>query len=219
MFSTMQWWERLKILMDRDGWSVEALEAKSGVHAKSIYGYLNPSPGRTPVANPRGDTLKKLASALNVTEQYLRFGPDMKTAAPLSKNIPLLDMNKLGTLKTKTDPMVVWDKVSTMPVSQDVPNGCFGVSIVDESGMPDFKPGETLICDPSATVIPGRYVVAVLQSEERAIFGTYRPLVHGDEKRFCIKPPNASFPEVAFGAPGGLKGFVLARIIKHVRDI
>lgn len=219
MFSLMEWWERLKILMDREGVSVEELAAKTKVHAKSIYGYLNPSPGRTPVANPRGNTLAKLAAALHVSEQYLRFGSDMKPTTPLSKNIPLLNMNKLGTLKAKTDPLTTWDKVSTMAVSADTPSGCFGVNIVDESGLPDFKLGETLVCDPSAPIVPGRYVVAILQSEERAIFGVYRPLVHGDDKRFCIRPPNPAFPEVVFGAPNGAKGFVLARVIKHIRDI
>lgn len=43
--------------------------------------------------------------------------------------------------------------------------------------------------------------------------------VHINDKRFCVKPANPSFPEVQFGAPNGLKGFVVARVIRHVRDI
>lgn len=184
---------------------------------KSLYGYLNPSPGRA-ISNPRGSTLARLAEAVGVSEQFLRFGEAVIAAADLPK-VPLIDMDKLGTLKPKHDPRSLWDKVSYVSADQHVPDKCFAVQVADESGLPEFHEGETLIIDPSAQLIPGRLVVVVMQDDQRVIFGRYKPKSHGDHKRFTITVPNPAYPEIEFGGANSPRGFIIGRVVKHTRNL
>ena len=90
--------------------------------------------------------------------------------------------------------------------------------LTDESGEPLFREGEVVICNPGADVVPGRYVVAVLTDEERAVFAKYRPAAHRQPRHFYLKPPNPDYPEIEVNGKTH-KGFILARAIKHIRDI
>ena len=127
-------------------------------------------------------------------------------------------MSKLGALKTATDPLAVWDGVSQVSVQTDIPDGSYGVRLTDESGEPVFRAGEIVICNPAAEIVPGRYVVAVLTDEDRAVFARYRPAAHRQPRHFFLKPPNDAFPEIEVNGKTH-KGFILARAIKHIRDI
>lgn len=208
----MKWWEKLKRIIDsRRDLTVEKVAADAKINVKSLYGYLNGD-----VDNPRGDTVARLARAVGTTEQALRYEGLPENFTPL-KQIPLLQMTKLGTLKVKQDAMSVWDGVSYVSVSSDIPDGSYGVVLGDDSGGTDFPEGSTIICNPAADVQPGRYVVAVLTDEQRAHFGKFRPSAHRDTKHFTLVRPNPDFPNIEVG--GKTKGFILARAIKHIRDI
>lgn len=69
MIGGMDWSARLKeAIRDRD-WSAAELARKSGVSYDSVVKYLAGG-----VDNPRGDTLRRLAGALNVGELWLKDG-------------------------------------------------------------------------------------------------------------------------------------------------
>jgi transcriptional regulator with XRE-family HTH domain len=207
----MKWWERLGRVIEARNLSVEAISARSGVPVKSVYGYINGD-----VENPRGDVIKRLAEAIGMSEQELRYGngPQHLVSA---KRIPLLDMEKLGKLKPGENPLSQWDGVSTAEVPVEIPDGCFAVILADESMEPEFKKGSVIICDPNAPIIPGKYVVVVMPDSEDALFGRFRPMGYRDLRRFTLIRTGADYPEIEFGAK--VKGFIIARAIKHVRDI
>ena len=64
----MTWWERLSLEMSARNLSPEDVASRSGVPVKSVYGYL-----KGDVENPRGDTLRRLANAVHMSEQQLRY--------------------------------------------------------------------------------------------------------------------------------------------------
>lgn len=207
----MTWFERLRRVIETRDLSVEEVARRARVPAKSLYGYL-----KGDVDNPRGDIVKRLAHAVGLTEQALRYG-DIPSNVVSLKKIPLLEMNKLGTLTASDDPLSVWDGVTNVSVPADIPDGSYGVTLVDESGGEDFKAGEIVICNPGADVTPGRYVIAVLTDEKQALFAQYRPAAHRNKKHFFLKQPSEHYPEIEVGKQ--VKGFVLARAIKHIRNI
>jgi SOS-response transcriptional repressor LexA len=202
----MKWWERLaRVIEARD------LSAKANVPLKSLYGYINGD-----VENPRGDVIKRLAEAIGMSEQELRYGngPQQLVTA---KRIPLLDMQKLGKLKAGENPLSQWDGVSTTEVPAEIPDGCFAITLADESMEPEFKKGSVIICDPNAPILPGKYVVVVMPDTEDALFGRFRPMGYKDLRRFTLIRTGTDYPDIELGAK--VKGFIVARAIKHVRDI
>ena len=207
----MKWWERLGRVVEARQLSVEAISTRSGVPVKSVYGYINGD-----VENPRGDVVKRLAGAVDMSEQELRYGNGPQHLVT-AKRIPLLDMHKLGKLKTGEDPLSQWDGVTTAEVPVDIPDGCFAVILSDESMEPEFKKGSMLICNPKAPIIPGKYVVVIMPDAEDALFGQFQPMGYKDMRRFTLIRSGEHYPNIEFG--GKLKGYVLARAIKHVRDI
>lgn len=208
----MEWWERLGRIIESRNLDIGDVAKSAGIPVKSLYGYLK---GETP--QPRGDRVARLARAVHVSEPDLRHGNGSGTTVVL-KRIPLLDMNKLGTLKTATNPLSVWDGITQVSVQTEIPDGAYGVRLADESGEPLFKQGDVIICDPGAEIVPGRFVVAVLTDEERAVFAKYRPAAHRQLRHFFLRPPNEDFPEIEVNSKTH-KGFILARAVKHIRDI
>lgn len=201
------WWERLAAAMTTRNLSAEMVAQRSGVKLKSLYGYLQGE-----VDNPRGDTLARLAASVGVSERYLRYG---EVETPL-KRVPLISMDRLRALKANDSPLSVWDNVSTTPAPIDVPEDSFGVTISDDANAPEFKPGDVVICSPSAAVEPGRYVLAV-REEDGPHFGRYRLLEHGRRSRFALVHDNTHWPDVPVDDKH--KGFVVARAIKHIRNL
>ena len=208
----MQWWERLARVMEARRLSPEVVAERARVNLKSLYGYL-----KGDVDQPRGNVVKRLAGAVGMTELALRYGNNEPSGVVQLKRIPLLDMNRLGTLKAGEDPLSTWDGTTMVSVPADVPDGAYGVTLLDAANSPEFSAGDMVICDPTAEVEPGRWVVAVLSDEERARFARFRPLAHGDKRRFRLIHANADFPDIEVS--GKVKGFILARVIKHIRDV
>lgn len=213
MLPAMEWWERLGRAIAARGIPPETVAERARVHIKSLYGYLKGG-----VKQPRGDVIKRLAAAVGMTEIALKYGTNGLPGNTVGlKKIPLLDMNKLGTLKVGQDPMAVWDGASVVSVPDENPDGAYAVRLVDDSGGDIFKKGDMVICDPAADVEPGSYVVAVLTDEERAHFAKWKPLAHRDTKRFTLIHGNTNYPDIEVGTK--VKGFILARAVSHIRKI
>lgn len=199
----------------RAGLEAKSVAERSGVPLKSLYGYLA---GKTP--NPHGDAVHRIATkALGISEQELRYGLDDegKRIADLKK-IPLLDMNKLGTLRNGQPPVEVWNEVSLMSVqSNSLSEQAFGLVIEDESGLPDIKPGEVLVFDPEATLVPGKLTLAVLKDQKLGVIGRYRPLAIAGSTHFTIVTLNPDYPDVKVDDDN--PGFVVARAVQHIRKL
>lgn len=206
----MTWWERLKQIMDARGLTPEQVAERAGVPVKSVYGYLNGQ-----VANPRGNVLQRLAAAVGATELYIRHGAEAADVVDLRK-IPLLTMNKLGTIRKGQSVLDVWDGVTVVAVPSEISDTAFGVVLQDDSGAPEFAAGDIIICDPKAEQVPGRYVLAAIDKLAAAFFGRFRP-TSLDRKRFQIIPVNAHYPTIEVDPEN--PGHIVARAIKHIRSI
>lgn len=206
----MTWWERLKQIMDARGLSPEQVAERAGVPVKSVYGYLSGQ-----VANPRGNVLQRLAAAVGSTELYIRHGAQAADVVDLRK-IPLLTMNKLGTIRRGQSVLDVWDGVTLVAVPNEISEAAFGVVLLDDSCAPEFGTGDIIICDPKAEQVPGRYVFAVIDGLATAFFGKFRP-TSVDRTRFQIIPTNPNYPTIDVDDLN--PGHIVARGIKHIRSI
>jgi SOS-response transcriptional repressor LexA len=208
----MEWWERLGRRMQDQGLKAPEVAKRARVNVKSLYGYLQ---GLTP--QPRGDAVKRLAQAVGLSEIALRHGNDVGQVTVQLKRIPLLSMDKVGTLTPSKDPIDLWDGTAVVSAPIDVSEGSYGMMLRDDANGPDKPAGSIIICDPNAELVPGQWVVAVLTDEKEAHFGRYRPASHGDKKRFTLVRDNDDYPDIEVGTKH--KGFVLSRVVKHIRDL
>lgn len=202
------WWQRLQREMTGRGINAEDVSTSTGVPVKTVYGYL-----KGEVANPRGNTLARLAASVGVSEEYLRYGGRQEVVL---KRVPLLDMNELRTLNLGDDPLLVWDGESTVAVPVDTPADSFGVTLPDDSNAPDFRKGNVVIFSPSAAIDPGCYVLAIRRLDG-AHFGRYKMLAPNAPDRFVVIHDDEHWPDVR--VDGDNPGFIVARGIKHIRDI
>lgn len=208
----MEWWERVSKLLEQRSMSAAELARAAGIHEKMIYKYID---GK--VSQPRGDALARLAFALQTTERFLRYGAEteMPTLSRATQ-VPLLRLTYLSRLRPGDVVFTVWDKVSFVSVSHDGSADSFVVRVDDDCGLPEFKPGDDILCDPSAPLVPGRFVVAVSIAGRTAVLGRYKPLAMNGTPCEII-PPNSAYPSVRINTPAD--GFIVARAIRHIRDI
>jgi phage repressor protein C with HTH and peptisase S24 domain len=165
----MTWWERLDEEMKARGWSMAELHRRSGIPYDSINKYL-----RGEVDQPRGDTIERLARAIERDPIWLREGLDRspsnakigdRIGSPELWRIPLygsavggvdgefvLNGNKLDDILA--------------PPSLNGTMGAYAVTVAGESMEPRYEDGETLYVDPHHRVGRGDYCVVQVQFEE-----------------------------------------------------
>ncbi len=208
----MKWWQRLQIVMTENKVSPEAIADATNIPVKSVYGYL-----KGVVENPRGDVIRKLAGAVGLDESELRYGEKVENIVQLKK-IPLLDMNKLGTLRPDERALTAWDGVAMVSVpGVSVSESAFAVRLTDESGAPEFHANEIVICEPDTPATPGRMVIAAIHNQSMGVFRRFRPSSQFDHGKFTLVAPNPDYPQITVDADN--PGHVIARATKHVRDI
>lgn len=205
----MQWWTRITQLLSARNMTPADLARVAGIEPKLMYKYLE---GK--VLNPRGDNLKRIADALDSSEQFLRYG----VAVVELKRIPLLALKDIARLRKSQRPSDVWDGVSYVAAPKDVSDQAFGVAIGgDESNTPEIGPDDIVICEPEAVKLPGKYVVVVLEKPRRALIGRYQPSRLNQTDKFKIAHDNPHYPTEEIDKKN--PGFVVARATKHIRDL
>lgn len=203
-----QWFERLRQAMERLGIDADEVAKRAGVPRKSIYGYLDGI-----VANPRGDVMSRLAKAVGMTESELRYGASYFSVVYRIINVvPLSAVNKALTLAMATELVGNGD---TMSAPDMVPGDSFGVRVDNGMGTPEINQGDILICSPSADVEPGKLVVAIDHTSKMAVFGRYKAMSLAKRDCFVIEPVNRAYPDISI--QDDTQGFVLARVVMHIR--
>lgn len=205
-----QWWDRLDSLMRERGLVPADLARRSGVAKHMIYKYLD---GK--VENPRGDVLHRLARAVGVPELFLRHGAASVSMSPV-QSIPMIKLASLGQLGRGEAPKVAWDGETTVAFSGER-HDLFAFTLEDDSGLPDFRAGEAIICEPTRAVDPGDYVLVAVTAARKAYFGRYSPASITSADAFRVIPTNALYPSISIGSPD--EGYVIARAISHIRSI
>jgi SOS-response transcriptional repressor LexA len=216
--SQKHWTVRLVELVEQSGMSPEQLSAASSVGVKSVYSYLNAGrEGGRGTNNPQGDRLKRLAHALGTTEEYLRFGNAEPPVVGLKK-VPLLRMNEIGTLRRGQSVRDVWDGTSIVSAPASVSNDAFGIEVTDIANETKVHLGDTLICEPvRGQILPGKYVVAVVEGYDSALLRRYRAVDPLDSSKFQLLAENPDFPAV--NVDDVHPGFVVGYAVKRITDI
>jgi SOS-response transcriptional repressor LexA len=104
-------------------------------------------------------------------------------------------------------------------IKDDAGEGTFCLIVTDDSMAPEINQGDRLVCDPSAEVKPGAYVVAKLTSDVAVTVRRYRLKGYDDNSEPIVDlvPTNPDYPTRTIGP--GSPGKIFARVIEHRRDL
>ena len=205
------WWERLNNIVERDDLDIDALAKKANVRPKTLYAYLA---GDT--QNPRGNVVERLAKAVGVSEQYLRFG-DISVAAVDVQPVPLLSLHGVSAFTDGKKLLTERISEQTTVVSVDDPQNCFCVTCEDTANAPRLSPGDILVFDTGAELKPGNLVLVSSPDEKTSYIGRYKPRASDEPGNFVITFENEYYPDKENTEAAPLH--ILARAIKVLRDI
>lgn len=193
-----QWHQRLQEALDRKGWKRPQLASASGVSIDKLNKYAQ---GR--VAAPRGDTIQRLAAALDVSVHWLAYGVTGDGAGSGSQSENLLPLSRLPVVplaqvakyfNSRAGVALPEHWVEHIDVPRQYGPRSIGVRADDDSMAPKIPRGAVVVCDPDASPEPGRYVVILNTRTNEAKIRRFRLLEAG--KDLCeLIPENTDYPK------------------------
>lgn len=194
--------------MDIKGWNAYDLSEASGVPQPTIQRFLSGKHGE-----PRGTTVKKIASGLGTTEAKLRgfigqatsqeealpitvlMSGNTEPAPAISSSVPLISWVQAGSWQEVIDNLHPGDAEEWIETTAKVSNQSFALRIKGDSmtnpyGSPSLPEGSLVIIDPNAHCDNGNIVVARLDDSMEA---TIKKLVIDGGQRY-LKPLNPAYP-------------------------
>ena len=129
-----EWAPRLRKILKEKGWSQAELGRRADIEYENVKKYYA---GK--VDGPRGDIMWKIATALGVTEQWLRTGN-----GPKFSQVPIIGYASGGEEWTPVD-----NQVGGAPDYVDFVIGAadpIGIAVRGQSMSPVYRPGDILMC-------------------------------------------------------------------------
>jgi len=191
----MTWHDRVNDLLRQKGWTAAELIRRSGVHRDLIYKYL-----KKEIAQPRGDTLGRIADALGTTESYLRFGIRAATSGTEGestvalRSVPVVTSAELLAAGGVRAVLNRSNEYRQAPIPDDVPTNAIGLEIVDPSMSPRLPEGSIVIIALDQPPEPGRYVAAIHKASGQAVIRRWRCPDASNAKAGDLVPENSDFP-------------------------
>lgn len=193
----MEWFERLQARVRELGWSKRELHRRSDVPYDSVVKYL-----KGDVDNPRGDILDKLATAVGVTEVWLRYGVDREPAAMASPRIPphrvpILTLRELSAMGLAGATAAALADGRTSPAIGGSGPRAFVIKIEDDANAPALAVGDSIFCDPDQNPSPG--AVVVIRTGGQVLIRRYRlkSLAGDGLSQAEFFPENQNHPTIA----------------------
>lgn len=207
----MSWHARLKDQMERKGFSAVTLARRAGVPQESVYKYLQ---GRT--HNPRGNVVKKLADALEVSELWIMHGdvvPHQKRLAVSSLQlISLIGWN--GGLK-EMDSLKELAR-ETIPIPSDAAVGANAFAVRIDDGAIDRLPvGSIVVVDPERPPEPSRYVLAWSNVLKRAVVRRWRATDYSGAGQLIADNPD--YPPLQMSVAED--GYIVGRVVMLIAEL
>jgi len=125
------WHARLVKALTRKGWTQSELSSRTGIDANNIYKYTSGV-----VAQPRGDTLRRMADALGVNLIWLRDGIGPELAA-----VPVVGYVGAGEMFMPAAEAELGELTLDFAAADPI-----AVVVRGASMAPVYRPGDYLIC-------------------------------------------------------------------------
>jgi len=173
---------------------------------------------------PTAGKLEVLARVLSTSVSYLLTGdtdklshPELSDAPPALREVPIVSYVVAGEFTDISDAYATGDGLDFVSTSLTLGPNTFALIIEGESMLPEFRPGDRIIVDPSATPRPGDFVVARLDAEDRATFKKFRARGADTDGVDIIDlvPLNEDWPTLRIDADN--PGRIIATLIEHHR--
>lgn len=130
-------------------------------------------------------------------QMAINGGPNVTPSRMGEKRIPLISYVQAGVWTDVVDNYAPGDAEEFLLTDLELSGNAFALEIKGDSMLPEFKPGDRVIIDPSVSPQPGDYVVAK-NGEEEATFKKYRPRSVNErgETVFELVPLNEDYPSM-----------------------
>jgi len=205
------WSQRLNRAMAAKGMTPADLVRVTGLGKALIYAYVK---GR--IDQPREPALNRVANALGVSTAWLMFGGSSQNTTHnllAIDKIPVLNLalidGKLGTRGQLAD----LASGEFVPVGEDVGPRSAAVRVEDEAIAPVLRPGDMVVVDPDAPLVPGKYVLAIV--DDVAVIRRYRPMTGKRAGTVELLAEHPDFPPLELNGSGRIIG----RITKRISDL
>lgn len=193
--------ERIREAIQHSGKTQAQIATETGKSPGAVTQWLDGS-----TKSLRADTAAALERATGYNAAWLVTGKGSKQAANVSnvapapiggRSIPLINYVQAGAWTDVVDNYQPGDADEFLLTDLELSSNAFALEIKGDSMLPEFKPGDRVIIDPSVSPQPGDYVVAK-NGEDEATFKKYRP--RGVNERgdlvFELVPLNEDYPSM-----------------------
>lgn len=193
--------ERIREAIQHSGKSQAQIATDTGKSPGAVTQWLDGS-----TKSLRADTAEALERATGYNAAWLVTGKGPKLAANVpnvalvpigGRSIPLISYVQAGVWTGVIDTYQPGDAEEFLLTDLELSSNAFALEIKGDSMLPEFKPGDRVIIDPSVSPQPGDYVVAK-NGEDEATFKKYRPRGINDrgDTIFELVPLNEDYPSM-----------------------
>ncbi len=193
--------DRIREAIQHSGKSQAQIATDTGKSPGAVSQWLDGS-----TKSLRADTAAALERATGYSAAWLVTGKGTKIAinvpniepAPVGgKAIPLISYVQAGVWTDVVDNYQPGAADEFLLTDLELSGNAFALEIKGDSMLPEFKPGDRVIIDPTISPQPGDYVVAK-NGDDEATFKKFRPRSvneHGDTV-FELVPLNEDYPSM-----------------------
>lgn len=197
----MELQDRIRAALDHARIRQSELAARIGVSSGAASQWMT---GK--VKSLKADTAAKISAVTGVSAQWLVTGTGaMLPAEPTNvqpaqvgtRRVPLISYVQAGVWTEAADPYTCGDASDWLMTDLQLSHSSFALEIRGDSMLPQFKPGDRVIIDPSVYPQPGDFVVAKNGGDE-ATFKKYRPRSVDESGNviFELVPLNEDYPTI-----------------------
>lgn len=138
-----------------------------------------------------------------------------------TRELPVISYVQAGTWSDATDPYAKGQGMDYIAVDADLARSLsrssFALVIEGDSMLDLFQPGDVVVIDPEVAPLPGDFVVAKLEREDRATFKKYREKGLGSDghMEFDLVPLNSDYPVISVNS--NFPASVIGVMVEHRR--
>lgn len=144
-----------------------------------------------------------------------------RPAGDETRELPIVSFVQAGSWSEIADPYAKGHGLDSIAVDADLARSlsrsAFALVIEGDSMLDLFQPGDVVVIDPEIAPVPGDFVVAKLDREERATFKKYREKGLGSDGNleFDLVPLNLDYPVISVNS--NFPARVIGVMVEHRR--